>query len=407
MLDLPARRRTDGPARAPVAPARSEVDLDALYVDAIGIDANGSPVSIPPAAWLVCFVPGLRRQWWHRFAHARHKHVFALRPLGDGTWLLVEPWWTRMMVNVLTLDEAVRFLRWGAMGDILQVRESIPGRGSQLRGWSNCSVLVSFLLGRSYWTWTPNGLYRKLRDEPGVESVDLARFLRAHFLEESIRHATTALRTIPTRAQARLQDVLLELGIAVVTAMMSSSAIGLHKVAVSESRRFSDAATAFWTAGPQQAVGRIRKVLAEARRRGEVELRDCDIAARHLLAMLRGNLHMEVSLGLRPMPCVAEVRDHVAFVVSLFLHGAAPARWPDAPRDDAPGLARATDLPVAHGLIREVGESVREIVRGDDWESVAGWAEMVWSDYVACTGLTWEQVSGRIRRAWEACGETA
>lgn len=79
----------------------------------IEIDANGSPVTFKEASWLICFVPGLRRQWWHRFANARHKHVFALRAVGDGTWLLVEPWWTRLMVNVLTLDEAVKFLRLG------------------------------------------------------------------------------------------------------------------------------------------------------------------------------------------------------------------------------------------------------------------------------------------------------
>ncbi|MCC8364645.1 hypothetical protein LK996_16360 [Lysobacter sp. A6] len=145
----------------------------------IEVDAHGSPVTVEAATWLVCFVPGLQRQWWHRFAHARHKHVFALRPLDDGTWLLVEPWWTRMMVNVLTLDQATKFLRWGARGDVLKVCERIPGRGSQMRGWANCSVLVSYMLGRCYWTWTPNGLYRRLKAEPEVVSVNVDAYLSA------------------------------------------------------------------------------------------------------------------------------------------------------------------------------------------------------------------------------------
>ena len=143
----------------------------------IEIDSHGSPVSKPPAEWLVCFVPGLQKQWWHRFTHAKHKHVFALKTAGAGHWLLFEPWWTRIMVTALTRDEALKFLRWGARGSILRVTERIPGNGSQMRGWSNCSVLISFLLGRSYWTWTPHGLYQRLSAEEGVEPVELADVL--------------------------------------------------------------------------------------------------------------------------------------------------------------------------------------------------------------------------------------
>jgi hypothetical protein len=97
---------------------------------AIEVDADGSPITVHEADWFVCFVPGLQRQWWHRFADAKHKHVFAMRLVDDDTWLLVEPWWTRLMVSVLTLDEAIKFLRWGAAGNILKVREAIPGRGA-------------------------------------------------------------------------------------------------------------------------------------------------------------------------------------------------------------------------------------------------------------------------------------
>ena len=163
---------------------------EALGRGAMDIDENGSPVTLPEADWLVCFVPGLRRQWWHRFAHKEHKHVFAIRKLDNDAWLLVEPWWTRLMVNVLTHDQAIKFLQWGADGDVLKVRERIPGQGCQMRGWSNCAVLVAFLLGRSYWTWTPHGLYRRLRADRGVQSVDAAYIFSEYFRsmrDESLR----------------------------------------------------------------------------------------------------------------------------------------------------------------------------------------------------------------------------
>jgi len=170
---------------------------------AIEVDTNGSPVSLPAAQWFVCFVPGLRKQWWHPFTNTRHQHVFAIRRVGDDCWLLVEPWWSRMLVSVLTLDQAVGFLRWGATGDILQVREAIPGCGNQVRGWSNCAVLIGFLLGRAYWTWTPHGLYRRLMAEHDTHPVDLTehrcllqRFAHVIKSEAGIARTITSLETV-------------------------------------------------------------------------------------------------------------------------------------------------------------------------------------------------------------------
>src|SRR3569833_2900480 len=80
----------------------AEADLSGVPDDlVVEVDEDGSPVSKRPAEWLVCFVPGLQKQWWHRFSHPMHKHVFALRMVNDNEWLLFEPWWTRIMVTTL------------------------------------------------------------------------------------------------------------------------------------------------------------------------------------------------------------------------------------------------------------------------------------------------------------------
>jgi hypothetical protein len=146
------------------APQLSNADFE--------IDQHGSPVALEPADWLVLFVPGLRKQWWHPFVHARHKHCFVMRPGVEGGYILVEPWWTRMMISTLTAAQARKFLLWGAQGDVLVVRENIPGAGSQVRGWMTCAALTAYLLGRSYPVWTPHGLYRRLLREPGVRRVN-------------------------------------------------------------------------------------------------------------------------------------------------------------------------------------------------------------------------------------------
>src|SRR6266508_451165 len=68
-------------------------DLEAIELE---IDEHGSPVTLEAGGWYVCFVPGLKKQWWHRFVHNKHKHVFAMRPAGNGEWTLFEPWWHRL-----------------------------------------------------------------------------------------------------------------------------------------------------------------------------------------------------------------------------------------------------------------------------------------------------------------------
>lgn len=149
----------------------------------LALDRDGAPVRLEAGSWFVCFVPGLRKQWWHKFVHKKHQHVFAMRPERKGEWTLFEPWWHRLLTATITSDQARKFLLWGARGDVLLVREAIPGRGSQVRGWMTCAALASYLLGRPYWVWTPHGLYKLLLREPNICRVDVSVLLTLNAAE--------------------------------------------------------------------------------------------------------------------------------------------------------------------------------------------------------------------------------
>lgn len=198
------------------------------------IDENGSLVTVPPADWIVCFVPGLKKQWWHRFCNRDHKHVFALRPMETGSWVLVEPWWTRLMVTVLPSSDAVRFLRWGAAGDMVRLREAVPGRGNQLKGWFNCAVMVGFLLGRSSWVWTPHALYKQLVSETGVEHEDVESLLVEHFRKVLDRNMRRALSLDARIARHSTAEILTELARNILSLIMSREIIDLHHTAIIE-----------------------------------------------------------------------------------------------------------------------------------------------------------------------------
>ena len=289
---------------------------------AIEIDRDGSPVTVEPLEWFVCFVPGLQKQWWHRFTDPRHKHVFAMRMVSKDQWILFEPWWTRIMNTTLTLDEAVKFLRWGAVGSVLRVKESIPGSGSQARGWANCAVLVSLLLGRPYWTWTPHGLYQALSREPGVEHVDVAKFLEKLVAEVVREEALKALGTWERHRNEPMRERLRKVGVRLMTTMTSPVAVGIYRLAVSEVFRFPAASEGFFERGPKHVIEELITIFQLGQSRGEFSTtQNPESIARRFLSMLRGNLHLEIIFGCRSAPGEAEIECRVSSVVDLLMNG--------------------------------------------------------------------------------------
>ncbi|HSU33691.1 MAG TPA: TetR/AcrR family transcriptional regulator C-terminal domain-containing protein [Bryobacteraceae bacterium] len=295
------------------------VPVDLSY----SVDQNGSLVTLPPAQWLICFVPGLRKQWWHPFVNAKHKHVFAMRPLDTANWILIEPWWTRVMVTVLSSVDAVKFLRWGACGDVLRVREAVPGRGNQARGWSNCAVLCSFILGRASHTWTPHGLYRQLCREEDVKHENVEDLIIEQFTSMADKASADALRLDPEAIAAPLETVLTHLGRNIVFAVMDPSILQLGRTAVIEAERFPRATRVYSERLITPAIATLTRILQDASARGDIKVQSCQRAASEFIAMLRGNMHLEVVMELREPPCAAEVDARVNAVVSGFLRGVA------------------------------------------------------------------------------------
>ena len=285
------------------------------------VDEYGSLVTVEPADWLICFVPGLQKQWWHRFVNARHKHVFAMRPTDTASWILVEPWWTRLMVTLLPSADAVKFLRWGASGDILRVREAVPGHGNQARGWSNCAVLASFVLGRASRTWTPHGLYLQLSREKGVKHENVEQLLVDQFTKLVGNKASDALKLSPEIVNAPLKDVLTSLGRNMLFAIMDPSLLQLCHTSVIEAERFPQAALVYSELGIKPAIAALTTVLKAANARGEACIPNCQRAAAQFIAILRGNVHLEAVIELRSPPSIAEAEARVRTTVAIFLHG--------------------------------------------------------------------------------------
>ena len=316
-----ARRSWLEPHREP--PSRPKVVGDVPPDLANSTDENGSPVTVDPVDWFICFVPGLRRQWWHRFVHHKHKHAFAMRPTKSGSWLLVEPWWSRMMVTILPPADAVKFLRWAGTGDILRVREAIPGKASQLRGWSNCAVLTAFVLGRPSRTWTPHGLYRELLREKETRRVNVEQLLIDQFARVVSQSASNALSVRADQLSLPIGELLIVIGRNLLETMTTPALLEVC-TAILEADRYPDATRVYAQHGLKPAIAVLTKILARARQAGEVDLADCEAAARQFLGMLHGSIHLEAVLQLGEIPTLSEIDLCARTAVKVFLDGGKP-----------------------------------------------------------------------------------
>jgi hypothetical protein len=283
------------------------------------VDEHGAPVTFEPSRWLVCFVPGLRGQFWHRFVHKTHKHVLMLKPNPDGTWTLFEPWWTRLLVRTMSAAQAVRFLRWAAMGDVLLVEEDVPGHGSQFRGWANCVSLAVYALGRPYWVWSPNALFKRLLSEERTQKIDVAGFVARYSAAQPEHHVHERRGLAAPRSPADLRSAMVDLGRAACGASRPQKLVGSHHAAVPEASQVPALVGGRREMNQQNLCVALSQQLCAARDRGEVVIDDCQIAATRFLSMLRGNSFIQALIGLGIPPTDQEIGAVVTSTVDSFL----------------------------------------------------------------------------------------
>jgi AcrR family transcriptional regulator len=123
--------------------------------------------------------------------------------------------------------------------------------------------------------------------------------------------------------QKSLKDTLLAFGQGLTTLLTNTTGLSFFRIIIAEGVRFPALARTFYDSGPGMAVERLTEVLERRKRAKEIEVRDCRAAADHFIGMLRGNLLLEVLLGLRPRPKTEELQAFVAEAVDTFLHGIA------------------------------------------------------------------------------------
>ncbi|MFQ5774431.1 MAG: TetR/AcrR family transcriptional regulator [Kiloniellaceae bacterium] len=138
--------------------------------------------------------------------------------------------------------------------------------------------------------------------------------------------ANVCAGVIGTRAPASLIEgpprrVLSEYGRTFLTLIVSRRALAIFRIATYESGRFPELGEVFYRVGPQRWTGVLAAYLREQDRTGALRVPDPEAAAAQFLAMVKGPVHMRLTLGVGPRPGAGEIEAMVEAAVSAFLRG--------------------------------------------------------------------------------------
>ncbi|WP_338663838.1 TetR/AcrR family transcriptional regulator [Pararoseomonas sp. SCSIO 73927] len=118
---------------------------------------------------------------------------------------------------------------------------------------------------------------------------------------------------------ASTDAALRELGRVWIRFLMSPQSLAIHRTVIAECARFPDLARAFYASGPARGRGWLARRLEDAQRWGKLrEDADPQVAADHLMGLIRGDLYMQAMLG-GPVPDEAAMDAVVDAAVAVFL----------------------------------------------------------------------------------------
>jgi len=118
------------------------------------------------------------------------------------------------------------------------------------------------------------------------------------------------------------REGLVAFGQSFMRAMMAPAGLALYRVVIGEADRFPELGVAAFRAGPVVAAAKLSAYLRDLVDGGELKLSDPDLAARHFLEMVKGDLHFRALLRLGTPPTTAEIDNCIKGAVEVFMDGA-------------------------------------------------------------------------------------
>lgn len=112
-----------------------------------------------------------------------------------------------------------------------------------------------------------------------------------------------------------------EIGRRFLALLVSDEAIRLYRLVVGHAEKHPEVGRTFYETGPRTFIGLMAALLERRAARGEIEIEEAQIAAAQFFAMLRGELHMRMALGVQKRVTRPALDRYVDDCVRVFMRG--------------------------------------------------------------------------------------
>ena len=116
------------------------------------------------------------------------------------------------------------------------------------------------------------------------------------------------------------ETVLAALGRAYMKVLMAPANLALYRMVIAEAARSPALGQKVYLAGPAAAAESLADYLAREVKRGRLAIKDVQLAARHFLELIKGDLHTRALFGGRRAGR-REIDASIQGGVRIFLHG--------------------------------------------------------------------------------------
>ncbi len=153
-------------------------------------------------------------------------------------------------------------------------------------------------------------LYAWFGDKPGL-------------FEAIIQRNAKKVQTVLARhleGDASTERVLREFGNALLSMLISESAVAINRAAISEVHSDPALARALVHSGREATLPGLVRLLDQRRRQGELKMKSASQAAENFLGLLLGDLQVRRLLGVLPEPTTRQIKARATQATQHFLH---------------------------------------------------------------------------------------
>lgn len=126
---------------------------------------------------------------------------------------------------------------------------------------------------------------------------------------------------IHVRQEENFEATLYAIGRRYLEALLNPTGLALYRLAAGESGRFPELGRQVYAAGPATAARELAAYLRRESTRSDLSLADPDLAARHFLELVKGDLHTRALFNVDAAPSESEIATCVREGVRTFLQG--------------------------------------------------------------------------------------